>query len=70
VKLFIKRGADVNLVPQVCTSSYFDVLISIKGRYSSFSPLHIACENGHMEIASMLLDYGANPNIKNEVFSD
>lgn len=30
------------------------------------TPLHIAAEQGSVEMATLLLDYGANPNIRNE----
>jgi ankyrin repeat protein len=39
----------------------------MKGKYSRYSPLHIACDNGHVEVVIVLLNNGAALNIRNEV---
>ena len=34
------------------------------------SPLHWACDKGHVEVAKVLIKFGANLEIKTQVFLD
>jgi len=47
----------INDVYSKCTSS--------DGARTTTTPLHIACSYGYKEIIKILIDYGANPNLKN-----
>ena len=31
------------------------------------TPLHLACEVGHMDVAAMLIEHGANPTAEEKV---
>ncbi|MCM3141096.1 ankyrin repeat domain-containing protein [Brevibacillus sp. MER 51] len=50
VKLYLKAGMDPN--------AYIEVEVGRKSR-----PIHAAANNGHLEMAKLLLEHGANPNL-------
>ncbi|XP_057325381.1 putative ankyrin repeat protein RF_0381 isoform X2 [Microplitis mediator] len=54
VKMLIKRGIDVNFIDYTC--------------YDSQTALYIACNNEDLEIVKLLLNNGADANIKNGVY--
>ncbi|MFA4133137.1 MULTISPECIES: ankyrin repeat domain-containing protein [unclassified Brevibacillus] len=50
VKLYLKAGMDPN--------AYIEVVVGSKSR-----SIHAAAMNGHLEMAKLLLEHGANPNL-------
>ncbi|MDC0764930.1 ankyrin repeat domain-containing protein [Brevibacillus sp. AG] len=56
VKLYLKAGMDPN--------AYIEVEVGKKSR-----PIHAAANNGHLEMAKLLLEHGANPNLVDGKYS-
>jgi hypothetical protein len=71
VSLLLSRGAKMNPRDEVChrhlapppPSLSVTILQSIES-----PPLHLACQNGYLEIVSLLLDHGAPIDQNDEVF--
>ena len=42
-------------------------MIDYQFMQSGATPLHMACQEGHIEVAQLLLHSGAQPNIPNKV---
>jgi ankyrin repeat protein len=62
VSLLLGRGANVNIVDMVKCFVY-GTHISQFGQ----SPLREACRNGHVLLADVLLDHGADVNLQNQM---
>jgi ankyrin repeat protein len=69
VKKLLEHGADVN----VRTTGAIVVMedyagIFTESTYSGVTPLHLAAYKGYAEIAKILLEHGANPNIRDDYY--
>ena len=66
IRYLLSRGADVNAVAQTAADrdSNRGVAARVLSPDAGATALHIAAREGHVEIASALLDAGANVNDK------
>lgn len=72
VQLLLSSGADISLVNMVCEIliQFFFVAEALLFLQKTWmSALHKACQEGHVEVANILLDFGAGIEwIDNEVW--
>jgi ankyrin repeat protein len=74
--MLLERGADIEATDRVLFSSFFlyekqlSFSSSSPAQFRLLTPLHYAVEEGLTEIASLLLDRGADIEAKAEVLND